>query len=212
MKTVKDLTGQRFGRLVAIEKISAKGIATKWLCMCDCGKKVSVLTHSLISGNTSSCGCLHREKLAENNKISKRKHGMTGTRLYRIWGGMKRRCYEIANKDYERYGARGIIICDAWLTDFQFFYEWAMSNGYKDDLSIDRIENDGNYEPSNCKWTTVKIQNNNRRTNHLINFNGKTQNLNQWADELGINRVSLRGRISKLGWSIERALTERKVI
>ena len=210
MKRNFNLTGKRFGRLIVIKSVHIKGIVKKWLCICDCGKEALVRGHDLVSGNTSSCGCLHREQLIQNNKINKTTHGLTHTRLYRIWGGMRRRCYETSNKDYCRYGKRGITVSKEWMHDFQSFYDWAMLNGYEDNLTIDRINNEGNYKASNCKWATVKEQNNNRSTNHLITYNGKTLNIKQWADEIGINRVSLSHRINKPGWSIERALTEPK--
>lgn len=208
MRTVIDLTGKIFGRLTVLKRTMNNGKRPKWSCICNCGKEVAVLGESLRSGNTSSCGCFHREQLAENNRINNTTHGLTHTRLYRTWSGMKRRCYKIDDKDFCRYGERGITICKEWLYDFRAFYDWAMANGYKENLTIDRINNAGDYEPDNCKWATVKMQNNNRRTNHLIAFNGKTQNIKQWADEVGINRVTLSDRINKWGWNLEKALAK----
>lgn len=132
-------------------------------------------------------------------------HGKRNTRLYSIYAHIKERCYNANNKSYHYYGAKGIIICDEWLHDFQAFYDWAMANGYADNLTIDRIDVNGNYEPSNCRWVTMKEQSNNKSCNISIAFNGKTQTLKQWADELGINYTRLYQRIYVRGWSVEKA-------
>lgn len=130
---------------------------------------------------------------------------MTGTRLYRIWQAMKRRCYNPKHKQYKDYGGRGIIICDEWLNEFSTFYEWSMANGYKEGLTIDRIEGNGNYEPTNCRWATVKEQANNRRSNHLVTYKEKTQTIAQWATETNVSAAVIAIRL-KRGWSIEHAL------
>lgn len=109
------------------------------------------------------------------------KHNLRYSRLYNIWRHMKQRCYNSNNKKYERYGKRGITVCEEWLNDFKAFYDWSMSNGYKDDLTIDRINNDGNYEPSNCRWVNLKTQANNRSTNILITHDGETHNIKEWS-------------------------------
>ena len=204
---MQELAGQKYGRLTVIKRdIENKG---KWICVCDCGNQKNVSTHALTSGNTSSCGCLHREQLIRNNKRLKTKHGLLNTRLYRIWGGMKRRCYEKTHKDYPRYGKRGIKICVEWLNNFKSFYDWAITHGYDDSLTIDRIDNNGGYEPDNCKWSTVKEQNNHRRSTRFITHNNETLNFKQWADRAGIKPSSLRRRIYKLGWSFEKAVTTK---
>lgn len=135
------------------------------------------------------------------------KHGMVGTRIYNIWKDMKKRCYCKTRKDYARYGGRGITVCDEWLHNFQAFYSWAMANGYKDDLTIDRIDVNGNYEPSNCRWITKYQQASNTRRNHLITYKGKTQTLTQWAREYDIPDTTLYGRLSKRHMTMEQALT-----
>lgn len=135
-------------------------------------------------------------------------HGMTRTRLYRIWQAMKTRCYNQNFTHYKHYGGRGISICDEWLNDFQAFYDWSMSHGYSDDLTIDRIDNDGNYEPSNCRWATKEQQVNNCRHCHYITFNGETHSLSEWSKILNISRAVLNNRINKYGYSVERAFTE----
>ena len=131
-------------------------------------------------------------------------HGQSKTRLYKIWVDMKRRCDNPNRKHYERYGGRGIAYCQEW-KDFSSFYKWAMENGYSEELTLDRINNDGNYEPNNCRWTNHKEQMNNTSRNHVISFNGKTQNLTQWAEEYGLSYNLLRDRLM-LGWTFDDAL------
>lgn len=131
-------------------------------------------------------------------------HGMTGTRIHNIWRSIKRRCYTKSHIEYKRYGGRGITACDEW-QEFIPFYEWSMKNGYQDNLTIDRIDPDGNYAPDNCRWATQKEQQNNRRNNHLITYNGKTQTAKQWSEELNIKNSTIITRLSR-GWSVERTL------
>lgn len=128
-------------------------------------------------------------------------------RLYSIWNGMKIRCYNDKCERYYRYGGRGIKICDKWRNDFQSFYDWSMDHGYSDDLTIDRINNDGNYEPGNCRWATLQEQQHNKSNNIFITYNGKTQDIKQWAEELGIYYQTLYFRIIS-GWPVEKAFFE----
>ena len=208
MTKVKDLTNQRFGKLIVIERVenNKKGNA-QWLCKCDCGNKKIVTGINLRRKHVQSCGCLRLEKISGSN-CCLYKHGKTNSRLYTTWHNMKERCLNKKNSRYKYYGARGIKICDEWKNDFMNFYNWAISNGYKDNLTIDRINVNGNYEPLNCRWITIKQQCNNRRNNHLITYNGKTQTMMEWAEFYNINYDILRFRLKK-GWSIEKALTER---
>nr|DAI30801.1 MAG TPA: PVL ORF-50-like family [Caudoviricetes sp.] len=199
-----DLTGQRFGRLTVIKRVENKQLKNgrqkvQWLCQCDCGNTKIVTSEQLKSGHTNSCGCICKE---HPNRTT---HGRCGTRLYQIWNSMKKRCMCVNDKSYKYYGDRGITVCDEWLHDFQAFYDWAMANGYKDSLTIDRIDVSGNYEPSNCRWVSRKVQMNNTRQNHHLTYNGKTQTIAQWADELNIKHATISIRL-KRGKTIEEAL------
>lgn len=168
-----DLTGQRYGRLVVFERaedhITESGRKiTRWKCICDCGNETIVRHGGLRSGTTTSCGCYHREKVGDINRTHNLSHK---SHLYSVWKSIKDRCYREKCKSYKNYGGRGIKVCDEWKNDYKKFYDWAMENGYEEKqtaggvniLSIDRIDNDGNYEPSNCRWATMKMQAKNKR-------------------------------------------------
>lgn len=201
MSKLIDLTGQKFGRLTVIERAENSQKHTAWLCECDCGQKRVVQSDHLKSGHTKSCGCYKADNL--NWKT----HEKSNTRLYEIMHTAKSRCYREKDKDFKLYGGRGITVCDEWLNDFQAFYDWAMQNGYADNLTLDRIDNDKGYSPDNCRWVNIKTQQNNRRNNHYITYNGKTQTLQQWANELNLNRETILSRLNR-GWSVKKALTE----
>lgn len=208
MAAFVDLTGRRFGRWVVISRapdiVSPSGQhATAWLCNCECGAQKVVRSSTLVKGESQSCGCLHQEL---RHKLTQT-HGGSKTRLFHIWSSMRQRCKNPKNHAYKDYGGRGICVCEEW-ESFEAFREWAYQNGYKETLSIDRIDNDKGYNPSNCRWTTQVTQSNNQRTNVLITYRGKTKTRSQWAHELGINPNVLRDRIDRYGWSVERALTE----
>ena len=200
-----DLIGLRFGRLVAIERsTNSKSGKARWRCECDCGNGTVVLSTNLVRGLTLSCGCLSREITSKRFGT----HRLSESRLHETWSDMKKRCYNPNSKSFPTYGGRGITVCEEWKDDFQSFYKWAMANGYADDLTIDRIDVNGNYSPENCRWVDKLTQANNCRTNHYLTFNGKTQSIAEWARELGVSDSLIRQRIVTLGWSVERALTE----
>lgn len=137
------------------------------------------------------------------------KHGGKGTKLYEVWCSMKRRCELPTFSSYKYYGGRGISVCNEWKESFIAFRKWAFENGYKEGLSLDRIDNNGNYEPSNCRWATMKEQANNQNHTLKINYKGEIKTLTEWAEILGIKRHTLYQRIYKKGWTIERAFTEK---
>ena len=188
MGKVKDLTGQKFNMLTVIEKDCNNRTDNKahWICKCDCGNYTVVRGTYLVNSRTKSCGCLRGEAQYEY------KHGLSNTRLYRIWCAMKQRCYSESFDGYKNYGGRGITICDEWLNDFQVFYDWSMANGYAENLTIDRIDVNGNYEPSNCRWATMKEQLNNRRNTVL---RGEKEAHVEWG--LHVQRLKERNKKEK---------------
>lgn len=204
MPAMKDLTGKRFGRWTVLKRAENKGNTVMWECKCDCGNYGFVTSHSLTSGNSKSCGCYHKE-IAK--KISTT-HGKSNTKLFGVWNGMIERTTNKNNQSYYNYGERGITICDEWKDDFKSFYDWAINNGYKDGLSIDRIDNDKGYYPENCRWVGNFEQANNKRNNHKIEFNGEIHGIEEWARIIGISGSSLLSRL-KNGWTLEQALTTK---
>jgi len=203
-----NLVGQRFGRLVVLEEVpTPAGERSRWRCACDCGNKVIVSTHDLHKkNNTQSCGCLQREIAAKTKTI----HGLARDGaihpIYSAHSGMIQRCENPNNSRYHRYGGRGITVCDEWHNP-KIFYDWAINNGWSPGLTIERIDNNGNYEPSNCCWIIPAKQASNRHTNDNITWHGKTQNLTAWGKELHIPQSRLWARLYRNHWTIERAFT-----
>lgn len=207
MSKLKNLTGKPFGRLRVVERAeNSKTGETRWKCICSCENKTECIVRAtdLQRGRVQSCGCIRKEKLKNNPNGTK--HGQKGTRLYTIWCDMKARCYYSKDRNFKNYGGRGITVCDEWKNNFQAFYDWSINNGYQDTLSINRINTDGNYEPSNCNWVTREEQDNNTRRNHFVTYSGKTKTIAQWAKEYNIKYATLHNRIVRLHWSIEKAL------
>lgn len=209
-----DLTGKRFGRLVAISKeprrCAAHSSKTRWLCLCDCGNKKTVDADSLTKGTVKSCGCLQSEQAAIQGKKNTKHGGSRRTapkeRLFRIWANMRDRCNNSGNHAYKHYGGRGISICDEW-GNYTAFRDWAHNNGYSDKLTIDRIDVNGNYEPSNCRWATQKEQANNTRVNRRITAFGQTHTLSEWAGICKLSSSLISARL-KRGWDAETAITK----
>jgi hypothetical protein len=200
------MIGKRFGRLIVLARAENKGRRTAYRCKCDCGQEKIVTSENLVAGHTKSCGCINRERLSARSKEQNTTHGMSHTRIYRIWTHMRSRCNLERHERYHEYGGKGIKVCPEW-DDFKAFYAWAMENGYDDTKTIDRIDNNKGYSPSNCRWTDYQTQNNNRDYNVMLTFNGKTMTVAEWARETGINDGTLRARLFHMGWSIEKALT-----
>ena len=217
-----NLTGQKFAKLTVIGidhrseskrdengKIK-KGGLIYWKCRCDCGNETIVEGYHLRSGHTKSCGCgekANREYLMQNFTDKYKKHGMRRTRIYRTYCHMKGRCLNPTDPKYKDYGGRGIKICEEWLGENGFinFYNWAMANGYNDSLTIDRIEVDGNYEPSNCRWADLAIQANNKRRNLMYDLGGGMKSLAELCREYNKNYATVNARL-KRGLTIEEAL------
>lgn len=189
MAKPKDISGQKFGRLTALKYLGK----SKWLCKCDCGGTSNSRYDRLVGGHAQSCGC--------NRKLSTTKHGMSRTHTYRIWQGIKARCNNPNDTGYSNYGGRGIKVCDEWLSFDQFLID--MGTRPKD-FEIDRINNDGDYEPSNCRWVTKSTNMSNTRRSNRVTWNGVTMSIAEWAKHLNVPEGRLRNRLQS-GWSVEKA-------
>lgn len=196
-----DLTGLKFGRLTVIKYVGK----SKWLCKCECGnEKIVSTTH--LKNDTKSCGCLKKEMLSQRTKpknFTNKKHGLHNEKLYNTWKCIRQRCNNKNNKRYKDYGGRGITICKEW-NNFKNFYNWAINNGYQENLTIDRIDNNKGYLPENCRWTDITTQANNKRNNRNYTYNNETHTLGEWAKILNINYWALRSRLDR-GWDIKKA-------
>ena len=197
---VKDISNQKFNRMTAVKFLGKnKHNHNVWLFRCECGTFKACEEYSVRSGRTKSCGCFNYENLKSGN--NRRKHGKHETRLYRIWKGIHARCDHPIGKS-QCY--KNVFYCDEW-KDFEPFYEWSMSHGYQDNLSIDRIDNDKGYSPDNCRWVTMKQQADNRRTSRFVTFNGRTQTVTDWMQEFGFTQASF------YRW-VDEGLTDEQVI
>lgn len=217
-KHIKDLTGQQFGRWNVIGYAGLdKELKSEWWCQCQCSNdKYYIRTGSELSrGKSKSCGCLivDRNKQRSTIKAAAKKYNVsedTIRRLGRIFNGMKQRCYNTLNKDYYKYGARGIKIYDEWLLDINKFYQWSLDNGYINGLTIDRIDVHKGYAPNNCRWVGVAEQNRNKTTTIYVEYKGETRTLSSVLHENGIvNNYSVYvNRITRYGWDIDKTLKE----
>ena len=204
-----DLTGQKFGCLTVIRQGARKRNRITWHCICECGKSVDVLSNSLLTGSTKSCGCYQRQRAAE----AQWKHGEAvrsapTARLYNIWTNMRVRCNCNTYRDYADYGGRGITVCQEWNESYDAFKSWALANGYSDDKTLDRRNNDLSYTPENCRWATILQQENNRRSNRYITCDGVTHTIAEWARIFNINYYTLYSRLKKFGFSSPSAIQE----
>ena len=199
-----DLTGQKFGRLTVVESFRQNG---SWMlkCLCDCGNFTMATSAQLKRGGKKSCGCYKKEI----TRARVTKHGKTDTRQFTIWKHIKERCYQPKCPKYKNYGGRGIIMCDNWRNNFKAFYEWSLANGYADNLTIDRINNNGNYEPSNCRWVSQTEQQNNRNNNRIIIYEGHRYTAAQLAKKYKIPYKLFMGRLYN-NWSVEQAIKGKR--
>jgi hypothetical protein len=202
---IKDMRDKRFGRLIVLEYAGLHGKGKRqracWRCVCDCGKKTTVIGHSLRSGHTKSCGCLNREAI----NFSVFKHGMCDIPEYSIWRAMKSRCYGLNNAAFKHYGGRGIRVCQEWNDSFVAFLA-DMGKRPSDKYTLERIDNEGDYTPKNCRWATCAEQNRNNRRTRLLTFRNEILCVTDWAKALGMNRETLSYRL-RHNWSVERALS-----
>ena len=212
--------GEKYGRLTVLHEIEPRRYINSdgrmrykhyWHCCCECGNETDVAEGALKRGDIRSCGCLRKDVTGRKRKT----HGLTGTRLFCIYHGIKSRCYNKNDKYYYNYGGRGITMCDEWLNDFNSFVKWANENGYSDipynvgGVSIDRIDNDKGYSPDNCRWATRIEQNNNTRTNRRITVNGETHTVSEWSRITGIELHVINDRIRKHGFTPEESIMKK---
>ncbi len=202
-----NLTGQTFGKLYVVKRVENDAQGTvQYLCRCECGNEKIVRANHLKRGAVRSCGCLASALTSQRNTT----HNKTGTRLYRIWRGIKVRCYDAHHKDFRDYGAKGVTICDEWRDDFQAFYDWAMANGYEENLSIDRIDNSKGYSPDNCRWADNIQQANNKTTNYYVVYKNERLTLSELARKYHLNYTVL-GKAIRAGKSLEEAVRRAEI-
>lgn len=197
-----DLRGKNFGKLIVVELSGKQGKSLKWLCKCDCGNTKEIVGYQLTRGTTISCGCYKKDRMANLNK----KHDMTNTKLFSLWFGMKRRCYDKTLNGFSSYGGRGIKVCDEWKNSFESFAEWAKNTGYEEGLTIERKNVDGDYEPLNCSWITMKEQQWNKQKTIYLLYKGERKPLCEWCEILGVNKNTARSRYYR-GWSADKILS-----
>lgn len=201
VKKNQSIAGNRYGRLTVLSAFtrSRRG----WLhCLCDCGEEKAIRRDHVVSGRVVSCGCYGKTLGAKRNRT----HGLTGTRLYRIWKDMRNRCRNKNVPGYPSWGGRGIRVCEEW-GSFEPFFEWSVKHGYEESLTLDRLDNNGDYTPENCRWVTMKEQSLNRRSNVYLTYDGVTKHLSEWDTDIGAARPGrVRARLNA-GWTVEQAVT-----
>lgn len=204
----RDLSGQRFGRLVAIRVMGSRNGKCVWLCRCDCNRRVEVLSSDLTrndSRQTKSCGCQKHDSSSARMRRINRRHGQYGTPTYVVWQAMISRCHKKSDGSYHNYGGRGIRVCTEWRQSFEAFLR-DMGAKPGPGYSIDREDTDGNYEPGNCRWATAKEQGRNKRNNVRLTLNGVTRCLTEWAEIIGVHHATIQYRLRR-GLTVEQALT-----
>ena len=202
----KNMAGMVFGRLTVLNHLPDSSQRTKWLCRCDCGQQKAVAGQLLTAGKARSCGCLSRELTAARNATHGHTRGYVVSKAYNTWQNIRRRCFDKTNKRFAEYGGRGITVCEHWLSFENFLSDMGEPPSPKH--SIDRVDNHGDYEPGNCRWAQSDVQMKNRRNARLLTFNGRTQNLCDWAAEIGIKSDTIAARLDLYGMSVEEALTK----
>lgn len=195
------MIGKKYGRLTVLKRVDLDRKEPTVLCRCDCGNEIKVSANSLRTGNTKSCGCIAHEILMYRNI----RHGLHGTKLYGVWKAIRQRCNNPNCDDYKWYGMKGVKVCEEW-EDFKNFYDWAMNNGYKEGLTIDRISFDGDYCPENCRWITIQEQQENKRNCKIIEYNGESNTISYFAKKYNIKRSTLYDRIFIKKYSVEYAI------
>ena len=198
-----DLKGKKFGRLIVVEYVGEdKSRHAMWKCHCECGTEIVTAAYRLKNGTCKSCGCYREEKL----NIVRNKHNMSHSRLYRAWGKMNYRGKSKTWYNAHRYAERGISVCKEWAVSFETFADWAVKNGYDDNLSLDRIDNNKGYSPDNCRWVDRTSQQRNREVTLVYEYKGELKPLAEWTEIIGMKYKTLYDRVKKRGWSIEKAL------
>lgn len=208
--------GTRFHKLVVLgQPFRVRAGKSMWkkvkqfcVCQCDCGGFVACSLNDLVANKMKSCGCW-RVHIAVTMGHKNLRHGQVKTRLYDLWHGMKLRCHTKSTPSYPSYGGRGIRVCDEWNESFEAYRDWALANGFADGLQIDRINNDGNYEPDNCRWVTCQVNQNNRRSNVNVTYAEETKSIGDWARDgrCAVTRLTLWRRYQRSGWPFGKALT-----
>lgn len=202
-----NLAGMRYSRWTVIQEDepleyisrNRREYARKWLCRCDCGTEAVVYQTNLNRGKSKSCGCLQNEAVVKHGYS----RGHKGHKLHRRWIAMRQRCYSADHKEYKNYGARGITVCDEWNNSAAAFIDWGLKNGWREGLSIDRVDNNSGYSPSNCRFTDIKTQSNNTRRNVLVTIDGQTYTFIQACEKFGVSERCARGRKWR-GWPLEK--------
>lgn len=201
-QSATEFLNKAFGKLFIIEDLGVRKGGRFVLAKCECGTEKSYRLADVKRGASTNCGCVRIGKVADRNY----KHGLSNHVLHRVWMGMKERCYYEKHEAFHHYGGKGIVVCDEWKDDFMCFYNWAITNGWAKGLTIERDNSNGNYEPNNCRIATQKEQCRNKSNNRILEYNGQSKCITEWAEEMGVKETLIRHRIDRLGWPVDRAI------